>query len=483
MTARRRRLPRPGLRGADNPVSSSVPRRDCRSGGVSLGPVALPELRHEAPAEVLFGLHEIMTFAEQPDVADRGFASERNLEIVVELEPVCRAADLSVSHRPGAAPFVALPNRALDRSGDVAVVFTGSFRLRALPVSQRLALSISLEDQFEGLAHDLFEVPVGALVRERDTHLLQLVDELRRDRDVETAQLRSERLDDLGRQRRLFGSRGNQIGRPEQSRQSGGGGWADRRGRTERTGRSERIAWHWPYPNEVSRHGLRPVLDGKTLGFLLRLSLSPGEHPGMVLFCQHLSKLDQGADRQPAFRQSIGDDGEPRDQASRFRSPEGRGLRKPELADAVIKQRSVAELSIELPLRKASQLDDELDCQMPLPPNQVGEAAVEVARGGRFHSNPLTRVFLPSCEGARRPWAHALAMPAFQRPDERARTAGRDARALVPLPSRWRSRRADPRARLSMEMITTATICRPFLAPYRAGPPKSHGLHFARIRV
>src|SRR5229473_372814 len=118
-----------------------------RSGSVSLGRAVLPELRHEGPAEVLFGLHEIVTLAEQPDVLDCRLASESHLEIVVELEPVRRAAYLSVSHRPGTAPLVALPDHALDGGGDVAIVFAGSFRLRPRPVGQRLALAISLEDQ------------------------------------------------------------------------------------------------------------------------------------------------------------------------------------------------------------------------------------------------------------------------------------------------------------------------------------------------
>jgi hypothetical protein len=88
------------------------------------------------------------------------------------------------------------------------IVFAESFRLCARPVGQRLALAISLEDELEGLAHDLFEVPVRALVRERGSHLLQLGDEVCRDRDVEAAQFRRERLDDLGRRRRRSGSRG-----------------------------------------------------------------------------------------------------------------------------------------------------------------------------------------------------------------------------------------------------------------------------------
>jgi hypothetical protein len=138
-------------------------------------------------------------FAKQPDVADCGFASQSNLEIVVELEPVRRAAGLAVSHRPVAAPLVTLPDRALDGGGEIAIVLAGSFRLRPRPVRQRLALSIALEDELERLAHDLLEVPIGALVREGDPHLLQLVDEARRDRDVEPTQLGSERLDDFGR--------------------------------------------------------------------------------------------------------------------------------------------------------------------------------------------------------------------------------------------------------------------------------------------
>jgi hypothetical protein len=100
---------------------------------------------------------------------------------------------------------------------------------------------------------------------------------------------------------------------------------------------------------------------------------------------------------------------------------------------SISEERGVSELAIELPFRKAGQLDDELDYQMPLAPNQVSEAAVEIARGGRFHSNPLTRVFLPSCEGARRPWAHATTLAAFRRPAACARAAGRDARALMAL--------------------------------------------------
>jgi hypothetical protein len=81
--------------------------------------------------------------------------------------------------------------------------------MRARPVGQRFALSISLEDELEGLAHDLFEVSVGALVRERGPHLLQLGHEVCRDGDVEAAEIRRERLDHLGRPKRRFSSRGN----------------------------------------------------------------------------------------------------------------------------------------------------------------------------------------------------------------------------------------------------------------------------------
>jgi hypothetical protein len=116
----------------------------------------------------------------------------------------------------------------------------------------------------------------------------------------------------------------------------------------------------------------------------------------MVLLGQHLSQLDHRADRQPAFCELARDNREPCDETSHFRSPECRGLREPELANAVIEKRGVSALAIELPLGEAGQLDDELDYQMPLAANQVGEAAVEIMRGGRFHSNRLTRVFAPS---------------------------------------------------------------------------------------
>src|SRR5258708_7277854 len=92
----------------------------------------------------------------------------------------------------------------------------------------------------------------------------------------------------------------------------------------------------------------------------------------------------------------------------------------------------VRQLGLELPLGKAGQLDDELDYQMPLAPNQVGEAAVEITRGDRFHGNRLTRVSPPSCEGRRRPRTRDPAMAAFRHPVAHPRTAGRDAPALTP---------------------------------------------------
>jgi hypothetical protein len=119
----------------------------------------------------------------------------------------------------------------------------------------------------------------------------------------------------------------------------------------------------------------------------LRHALGTGEHLGMVLGGQHLSQLDQSADRQPACRELTGDRREQSYEPSHFGSPERRGLGKPELANAVIEQRCISQLPIELPFGKAGQLDDELDDEVPLAPNQIGEAAVEIACGGRFHSD------------------------------------------------------------------------------------------------
>jgi hypothetical protein len=73
------------------------------------------------------------------------------------------------------------------------------------------------------------------------------------------------------------------------------------------------------------------------------------------------------------------------------------------LPKAIIEERSVSELAIELPLGEVGQLDDELDYEVPLAPNQLGEAAAEIARGVRFHGNRLTRVSPPFYEGRRRP--------------------------------------------------------------------------------
>lgn len=208
---------------------------------------------------------------------------------------------------------------------------------------------------------------------------------------------------------------------------------------------------HWQCPNDVSRDRLGLALDGEELGFLLRLALGPGEHPGMVLLGQHLSQLDQSANRQPAVCQSIRDDRKPREETGHFRSPECRGLRKPQLANTVIEERSVSELAIEPPLGKASQLDDELDYQVPLPPNQVGKAAVEITRGGRFHENQLARVSPPSCEGKGRPWANDPVMAAFRPPVARPLTAECDARVVTALLSRPRSRRQKYRPKPSSE--------------------------------
>src|ERR1700737_3903730 len=106
----------------------------------------------------------------------------------------------------------------------------------------------------------------------------------------------------------------------------------------------------------------------------------------MVLVGQHLSQLDQSADRQPACSELIGDRREQSNEASHLGPSECRGLGKPQLANAVIEERGISELAVKLPFGKAGQLDDELDDEVPLAPNQVGEAAVEIACGGRFHS-------------------------------------------------------------------------------------------------
>src|SRR6266852_1781883 len=119
------------------------------------------------------------------------------------------------------------------------------------------------------------------------------------------------------------------------------------------------------------------------------------------------------------------------------------------------------------PLGKAGHLDDELDYQMPLAPNQVGEAAVEIARGGRFHSNRLTRVSLLSCEGRRRPWARVPLWLLSAHPAARPRTAGSDARALTPLLSPPHSRRQDLGKKPSSEKSTTA---KNFLGPSHGDP-------------
>src|SRR5207302_4063927 len=164
----------------------------------------------------------------------------------------------------------------------------------------------------------------------------------------------------------------------------------------------ERSGRQWQYPNDVSRYGLGLVFDSEELGFLLRLVHGPGEHLGMVLLGQDLSQLHQDPNRQPASCELIRDDREPRDETSHFRSPECRGLRKPQLANAVIEERRISELAVELPSREAGQLDDKSDYEMPLAPNQVCEAAVDITRGGRFHNNQLTRVSSPPvrAEGA-----------------------------------------------------------------------------------
>src|SRR5260370_42691369 len=101
-----------------------------------------------------------MARAEQPDVPDRGLASESHLEVVVELEPVLFTAQLSVSPRPGTACLIALPDRALDGGRDVP----GRLRLPAWPVfrpprppAYRLARPLSLPDQLEAFADDLLE--------------------------------------------------------------------------------------------------------------------------------------------------------------------------------------------------------------------------------------------------------------------------------------------------------------------------------------
>jgi hypothetical protein len=96
---------------------SNVRRWSCDSGEVQLaatvetGSDRQPPSVHSLIIEVAVGSPSRVR-SEQPDVPDRGFTSESNFEIVIELEPVRGAADLSVSHRPGTARLVAPRPRA-----------------------------------------------------------------------------------------------------------------------------------------------------------------------------------------------------------------------------------------------------------------------------------------------------------------------------------------------------------------------------------
>src|SRR5258708_17387321 len=151
---------------------------------------------------MVLGLHEIVGLAEQADVVDRRSAAQSNFLVVVELDLVRRAAELSVAHRPGAGSPIALPDGTLDGGGDVAIVSAPLDRLLAGPIGQPFAFAIALEEELEALAHDLLEIARWESVRERGARLLQLGHELGRHGDTEAPELRRERLDRLRRRGR-----------------------------------------------------------------------------------------------------------------------------------------------------------------------------------------------------------------------------------------------------------------------------------------
>src|SRR5258708_40186191 len=115
---------------------------------------------------MVLGLHEIVGLAEQADVVDRRSAAQSNFLVVVELDLVRRAAELSVAHRPGAGSPIALPDGTLDGGGDVAIVSAPLDGLLAGPIGQPFAFAIAVVEGLASLPHDLLEITAWEYVRQ-----------------------------------------------------------------------------------------------------------------------------------------------------------------------------------------------------------------------------------------------------------------------------------------------------------------------------
>src|SRR5438067_3694311 len=141
------------------------------------GALVPAELIHEFAPERLLRPHPVVHPAQEPDVPDRRFPSQRIGKNVVELELMSRSAELAVPHLPDAAGSIALPHLPLHCVGRFAALgrpgwlLTWSFCLR-------LSLPVALENELEARANHPRESTVRNLVRERRANLLQFPDEV-----------------------------------------------------------------------------------------------------------------------------------------------------------------------------------------------------------------------------------------------------------------------------------------------------------------
>jgi hypothetical protein len=117
---------------------------------------------------------------------------------VVELGLEGRAADAAAFHRPLALALVALPDRAADLGGDVSSVEAeprGVLRRPRLR-DEGLLLGVLGEEELQAFLEDRHGVGAGHGVGDGVLAGVEQLQELRRDREVQTAVLGGEGLDD-----------------------------------------------------------------------------------------------------------------------------------------------------------------------------------------------------------------------------------------------------------------------------------------------
>ena len=281
-----------------------------------------------------------MDVAEHPAVRHRRWTAPAPRDDVVDLQPGRGAADAAVVERPLTAAAVPLPHGALHPGRD-----------------GRFSLLLPSEEQVERRVEHLLVGRPGLDVGLPGLRALQLVEQSRRDREVEAAEVGGDRFD-------RGASRDGRESFPGGQSQFNWLNWSRNRHRGDDR----------PPRNDLGGPNLREDL----LRLLLRAVEEPGQDLGTVLLGHGLREGEDARDAESAIAEGFDDFWKPADEPRSDLAVVGRSPGELELPVQVVEQVGVSEGPVRfLPVERRER-DQEVGHAAVLAAEEIGQ----VSRGG-----------------------------------------------------------------------------------------------------